>query len=192
MKSESDKILSMLQEGTISAAEAEELLEAVEDSPPVSRAAGFGDPPPDMDHLRSNWRQPFNISLIIAAISGSLMWRTRRASGLGKLLRNLLLMPLVLISAISALLLYFSKDGPWFHIRLRSADGDRLALSLPFPLQLIRGGLQLAQSQVPDPEVADKLNIAAEFLEEIESSDLQDPVTIDLKDEGDSVQIYLG
>ena len=192
MKSESDKILSMLEEGTITAEEADELLEAVEESPPTPQAVDPGEPPPRMENIRAAWRVPFNISLVVTAISGSLFIRTRRARGLAKVIWTLLLAPVMVISGLAAVLLYFSKDGPWLHVRVREEDGDRFAISLPFPLHLIRGAVRLAQSQVPDPEMVEKLDAAAEFLEAVEAADLQDPMTIDVRDEGESVQIYLG
>ena len=192
MKSESDKILGMLEEGTITAEEAQELLDAVEEAPPVMEELDTADSHPDMDQVRSTWRVPFNISLIVMGISGSLLWRARRAAGIAGLFRSLLLLPVTLIAGLSAVLLYFSKDGPWLHLRVRSDDGDRFAISLPFPLHLARGGIRLAQSQIPDQETREKLDAAAEFLEAVETSDLQDPLTIDVKENGESVQIYIG
>jgi hypothetical protein len=192
VKSESDKILGMLEEGTITAEEAQELLDAVEEAPPELDDLDTAVAGPDMDQIRAAWRVPFNISLIVMAISGSLIWRTRRAAGIARLFGRLLLFPVTLIAGLTAVILYLSKDGPWLHMRLRSDDGDRFALSLPFPLHLARGGLRLAQSQVPDEETREKLDAAAEFLEAVETSDLQDPLTIDVREDGDSVQIFIG
>jgi hypothetical protein len=118
--------------------------------------------------------------------------RTRRAAGIGRLVRGLILLPVTAIAGVAAVILYLSKNGPWLYLRVRSDDGDRFAIGLPFPLHLIRGGLRLVQSQVPDPDIGEKIDMAAEFLEAIETSDLQDPMTIDVRDEGDSVQIYFG
>ena len=192
MKSENDKILGMLEEGTITAEEAQELLDAVEEAPPVQDDLDTADSRPDMYQIRSAWRVPFNISLIVMAISGSLIWRTRRAAGIAGLFRLLLLLPVTLIAGLSAVILYFSKDGPWLHMRVRSDDGDRFAISLPFPLHLARGGLRLAQSQVPDQEMREKIDAAADFLEAVETSDLQDPLTIDIREDGESVQFFIG
>jgi hypothetical protein len=191
MKSESDKILSMLEEGTISASEAEEMLAALEDTASSSTPDPL-DTAPDMARIRAGWRTPFNISLLVTAAGGSLLWRKRRASGFGKLFRDLILLPITILGALTAALYYFAKDGPWFHIRLRSAQGERFSFSLPFPLNLMRGALEFARTQADEEEVAEKLDMAAEFLREVEASDFRDPLTIDLKDEGDSVQIYLG
>jgi hypothetical protein len=194
VKSESDKILSMLEEGTITAEEAQELLDAVEveDSAPPPAGIESAGPPPDMDAIKSAWRVPFNISLIVMAISGSLLWRTRRAAGAAGLIRSLLILPATILAALSAIFIYVSKDGPWLHLRVQENSGSRFAISLPFPLHLVRGGLRLAQSQVPDQEAREKIDAAAEFLEAVESSDLQDPLTIDVRENGESVQIYLG
>lgn len=193
MKSESDKILSMLEEGTITAEEAQELLNAVEDTPSAPASLNTADSyRPDMDKFRSAWRLPFNISLIVMAISGSLLWRTRRAAGIARLLPRLLFLPVTLLAGISALFIYVSKDGPWLHLRVQEESGSRFAISLPFPLHLVRGTLRLAQSQVPDQETREKLDAAAEFLEAVETSDLQDPLTIDVRENGETVQIYLG
>lgn len=192
MKTESDKILSMLEEGSITADEAQELLDAVEDSTPAPPIMEPVDPPPDMDQFRSTWRIPFNISLIVMAISGSLFWRTRRASGPPGLIRRLLFLPVTIIAGITAIFVYISKDGPWIHVRVKEDDGSRFAISLPFPLNLVRGGLRIAQTQVPDPDLREKLDIAADFLEAVEASDIQDPLTVDINDEGDSVQVFIG
>ena len=191
MKSESDKILNMLEEGTITAAEAEELLDAVEEDAGIPDQPSMTGPPPDMEQVRSAWQLPFNISLIITALGGSLLWRTRRATGFGRFARALILFPITIVAAISAAILYLSKNGPWLYMRIRSANGNDFALSLPFPLHWARGGLRLAQDQIPDQEVQEKLDAAADFLEAIETSNLEEPISIDIRDEGDSVEIYL-
>ena len=191
MKSESDKILSMLEEGTISAAEAEELLDAVAEEDVVAEATHVIGPRPDMAEVRAARRLPFNISLVIMTLSTSLLWRTRRTAGLVRLLRALFLLPLAVISGLSALILYLTKNGPWLYLRIRADDVDRFAFSLPFPLHWIRDGLQFAQTQVPDQEAQQKLETAAEFLEAVQTSNVQDPLTIDLSEEGNSVEIYL-
>jgi len=147
---------------------------------------------PDMEQIRSAWRVPFNISLIVTAISGSLLWRSRRASGLAKPILRLLLLPVTILGGLAALFIYISKDGPWLHLRVQEESGSRFAISLPFPLHLIRGALRFVQTQVPDQEAQEKLDAAADFLEAVEAADIQDPLTIDVREDGESVQIYLG
>ena len=149
MDGERDKILKMLEEGTISAEEAEELLAAIEgdyDDPAAVDTVYEG---PDMSQFRSYWRRPFTIAAVVLLVSGSGLLGTRGSRGLAGLLRRLLFWPVTLLAALTAVITYLSKDGPWLHMRIRSADGERIAISLPFPLHLLRGALRIATTQRP-------------------------------------------
>ena len=191
MNGEKDKILKMLEEGTITAEEAEELLGAVEeDEEPATISESYDGS--NTPQFRSNWQQPFTISMLVLAASGFGLLKTGRSKGLIRLVGRILFLPATIVAALAAVVLYLSKDGPWLHMRIRSSDGDRFSFSLPFPLHILRGGLRLATSQAPDEETREKLDAAAEFLEAVESADISDPVTIDIQDEGDSIQIFLG
>lgn len=195
MTDEQDKILSMLEEGTISAEEADVLLAAVEedvdDSSPHMKAAYPVGSPPDRGQVSEAWRLPFNISLVVAALSGSLLWRARRASRLANVVLTILLLPVMLVSGSFALFLYLSRSGPWLYMRIRGREGQRFAFSLPFPLEWARSAIQFIQSQEPDVEVREKLDMAGEFLAAVDSSDIQEPVSIDISDEGGRIEIYL-
>ena len=188
MDGERDKILKMLEEGTISAEEAEELLAAIDDSTAVE--ASYEEPDPPQFH--PNWQAPFAVSLFVFLLGGSGLLRTRGATGVPRLLSRLFFWPVTILAGLTAVITYLSKDGPWLHLRVKSSDGDRFALSLPFPLHLLRGGLRLATTQAEDEETRSKIDAAADFLEAVETADITDPVTIDIQDEGDSVQIFLG
>ncbi len=192
MQGEYEKILRMVEEGTITAEEAQDLFDAMEE---FEIESAIKDEPIDVpESLGSQhiWRRPFGISMIIATIGASLLFRTRRSTGLFSLLRGIVLIPVTLIAALVALITYLSKGGPWLHIRIRSAEGQRISLSLPFPLHVFRGGLRLVRSQISDDDVGEKLDAAADFLEAVETSDLRDPLTIDVMDEETNVQIFLG
>lgn len=191
MKSESDKILSMLEEGSITARKAEELLKAVEDDYAAAEEPYIPTARPDVSEIRAGWRLPFNISLVITTLSASVLWRTRHAGGLARLVRTVLFMPLTILAGLVTLVFYLAKDGPWLYVRVRSDVGSRFGISLPFPLHWIRKAVQFVQTQVPDPEAQDRLETAAEFLEAVETSNLQDPLAIDLRDEGQRVEIFL-
>jgi hypothetical protein len=191
MKSESDKILSMLEQGTITAAEAEELLDALEEDTDGVEVTHIVGPRPTSKEVRSAWRLPFNISLVVMTVSGSLLWRTRGSSGFFSFLKRLILLPITFVAGLSALILYLSKNGPWLYLRFRSVEGNKFAFSLPFPLNWARRGLRAAQEQVDDPEVQGKLDAVADFLEAVETSNLEDPVSINVREDGESVEIYL-
>jgi len=192
MHSEHEKILHMVEQGTITAEEAQELLDAMEDYEDESGIDDLVYDVPEAFGSRQIWRRPFGISMVVATIGGSLLLRTRRATGLFTWFRGVVLLPLTLVAMLVAVVTYLSKDGPWLHVRVRSAERERISLSLPFPLHLIRGGLLMARSQISDNEIGEKMDAAAEFLEAVETSDLRDPLTIDVMDEGNNVQIFLG
>jgi hypothetical protein len=130
--------------------------------------------------------------MLALLVSGSGLLQTRRSTGLPGLLRRFLFWPVTILAALTALITYLSKDGPWLHMRIRSADGDRIAISLPFPIHLLRGALRMATTQVPNEDAQEKLDAAVTFLEAVETADISDPVTIDVRDEGDNIQIFLG
>lgn len=188
MNGEQDKILSMLEEGTISAEEAQELLAAVEgpedDAGPEFEVARATDAP-DMSRFRDAWRVPFTISLAALALSGAGLLRARRGW-------RLLLAPVTLLAAVATVISYLSKDAPWLHVRVRSADGDRVNVSLPLPLPLLRAGLAIARQNAVNDEARQQLDMAEEFLAAMDQGQTPDPLVIDVNDEGDSVQVYLG
>ena len=191
MSNEQRKIEAMRAEGTISDADAEELLAALgEESQPLD-APSPDYAWPEMPVRGKAWQRPFTISLVSATFGSTLLWRTRHATGLMRLLHIFLLWPLTLFAAVAALVTYFSKESPWLHVRVRSADGSTFAISLPFPAQALNKALELAREQAPDPDVREKIDAAAEALAELDTSELKDPVVIDISDKGDSVQIFL-
>lgn len=192
MQPEQEKIMRMVEEGTISAEEAKELLDAIEQDFDEMRSDGEHFELGDELNSKEMWRRPFGLFMVISSIGGALLIRTRRSSGLASLMRGILLFPLTFISAFAAVLIYLSKDSPWLHIRVRSADQEKVTISLPFPLNIVRGGLQFISSQISDEEIGEKMDAATEFLEAVENTSLTDPVTIDIAEGGDSVQLFLG
>ncbi|MDX1413739.1 MAG: hypothetical protein R3293_06080 [Candidatus Promineifilaceae bacterium] len=192
MHDEHEKILHMVEEGTITAEEAQELLEAIDEKDGDSRPFYEDSDLARGVRFEKNWQKPFNISLVSAVIGGSIWYRFRKSRGLFSLISTVVFLPITLISLISAILIYISKDGPWLHIRVRSADGERIAVSLPFPQRVLQGGLRFARTQIDDKEVAENLDAFSELLDTIEDSELSDPVSIDIMDNGDNVQIYFG
>ena len=188
MNGEREKILAMLEEGTISAAEAQELLEAI-DVTAEMEAKDFSWP--EMPARGEAWQRPFNLALFGSILGAVLLLATRKTGGLLRFLRLVLLWPLTLFSAAAALITYFSKDSPWVHVRVRSKDGKDFTVSLPFPASALHKAMDVIREQVPDQETQEKLDAAAEILAEMNASDLKNPLIIDISDEGDSVQVYL-
>jgi hypothetical protein len=190
MSNERDKILAMVEEGSITAEEAEELLAALEESsdqaPPAPDISW-----PDMPQRGQTWQRPFNASLIGVVSGGVLLLATRKAEGFWGLIRLLVLWPLTIAAGLIALVTYFSKDSPWVHLRVKTHDGKDFSVSLPFPAEGLQKALRFARDQATDDDVREKIDAAAEILAEMDTGDLKDPVVIDISDEGDSVQLFL-
>ena len=191
MSSERDKILAMVEEGTISAEEANELLEALADTDDQAQADGPTFSWPDMPRRGQSWQRPFNLALFGSLFGGLLLLSTRKSTGFMAVIRVLVLWPLTIFAALAAIITYFTKDSPWLHVRVISDGKEEITISVPFPAQALQKGLSLAREQATSAGVREKIDAAAEILAEMDTGDLKDPVVIDISDEGDSVQIYL-
>lgn len=188
MSGERDKILAMLEEGTISAAEANELLEALEE-PQEQQTADFSWP--DMPARGEAWQKPFNAALLGAITGGVLLLGTRNASGFMRFIHRFVLWPLTLFAALAAVITYFTKDSPWLHVRVQSDDNPEFKISMPFPAPALQKALDVARSRAPNADVQEKIDAAAEILAEMDAEDRKNPIVIDISDEGDNVQIWL-
>lgn len=197
MDQEREKILAMVEEGTLSAAEAQDLLQALEET---------GDPPQETDHRPLQaadfdwpqmpaqgeaWRRPFNTSLLAAISGAALLLATRGSGGFVRFLHRFLFWPLTIFAALSALITFFSKDSPWLHVRVQSKKDTEFAVSVPFPAGALQSALRAARQRAPNADIQEKIDAAAEILAEMDTGDLRDPLVIEISDEGDSVQIYL-
>ncbi len=191
MGDERDKILAMVEEGTISAEEANELLEAVEEDEEQETMATADFSWPDMPQHGQSWRKPFNLALLGSIIGGMLLLITRKSSGFLGFLHKFILWPLTLTAILTAVIAFFTKDSPWLHVRVQTEDSPDFSISLPFPAQALNKALNVARSRAPNADVQEKIDAAAEILAEMDTSNLKDPLVINISDEGDSVQVYL-
>ena len=191
MSNERDKILAMVEEGTISAEEANELLEAIEETRDQAPAATPDFNWPDMPRRGESWRRPFNLSLLGSIFGSILLLSTRKSTGFWGFMHRFILWPLTLTAVLIAIITYFTKDSPWLHVRIISDDKEEFTISLPFPASALQTALRIAREQAPNEDVREKIDAAAEILAEMDTGDLKDPVVIDISDEGDSVQVYL-
>ena len=194
MSDEREKILAMVEEGTISAEEANELLEAIEDTEetPVQQSDSLVDFSwPEMPARGESWQRPFNLALFGTISGATLLLATRKSSGILRLIHTFIFWPLTIFAAIVAVVTFFSKDSPWLHVRVQSKDNPEFTISLPFPAEALQKALSVARSRAPNVDVQEKIDTAAEILAEMDTDDLKDPLVIDISDEGDSVQVYL-
>jgi hypothetical protein len=204
------QILEMLEKGTITAEEAAQLLGAVDkgESGAVkgSRPGGIAqqDPTsvdPDQVALASSrpdaerWNRfrqiPFAIAIALLAISGTGMCLvTSRADGritLGWIAMLLLFVFSVFATAITL----WVRSAPWIHVRIEERDGKRIAISLPLPLTLAQWGLQIARPYV-DERIAGHLDTSTEFLRAMRQNRGTEPLSVDIDEDGQRVQVYIG
>lgn len=197
-----EHILQMLQNGAISAEEADRLLSAIDgddaipEVPPVDERIPDEPLPggvlPHITDYRGGWRVPFFGSLFMAALSARQLMRPRKDegffSGLGRAFHGLMLA----VAGFGALLSLWSRDARWLHVKVEEEDGTRIDISLPVPVQLVGWVLRTARPYVDD-ETAAQLDTGLEVLQamqdEMDSPDGQ-PIMIDVNDEGTHVQVY--
>jgi hypothetical protein len=207
------KILQMVEEGTITGAEAEKLLQALQ---PVERVEMFALPEvdtavsetivtpegevvysptepdaPDMDYFRHFWLLPFLVSLVALLFSSAALWAVVQFGGALNLLL-VCLVPLVGLALAATLLTLWSRWAYWLHIRVHEKRGKRIAISLPVPLRLMGFVLRFAGNRTGHSQTGN-LAAAATLLEGLQEAPKGEPLMIAVDDEdGDQVRIFIG
>lgn len=191
MSDERDKILAMVEEGTISAEEANELLEALDESDGQESEAMTDFSWPDMPQRGQAYQPAFNVALLGSMIGGFLLLITRKSSGFMGFIHRFIFWPFTVFAILSTIIAYLTKDSPWLHIRVQSEGNPEFKISLPFPADALNNALNVARTRAPNADVQEKIDAAAEILAEMDTRNLKDPLVINISDEGDSVQVYL-
>ncbi len=211
MKEERHQILQMLQEGTITADQAMELLQAMdeegsgEDTAVTSFADTYTEPlsgdiltpndPPNLDRYRQFWKIPFLIGLAFLVLFGFWLRGIYLSSEGAITFGFICVWSLFMLAFLATLLALFSRRAAWLHVRVQEKGGHRIAISLPLPLGLVGWGIKMAYGFV-DEKTRGQLDMASAFLsaakEELKQPDGR-PMTIDVDDDdGDKVQVYIG
>ena len=196
------QVLQMLQDGKLTAVEAQELLQALE--PAViteeTQEAIEGEivtpvEPPDMDRFRRFWQYPFFISLaVLIGVGLGLRSMYQASEGAITFWFICVLLLFILTFTVTALA-FMSRSAPWVHVRVKEKGGRRIAISLPLPMGLAQWGINIARNFVPDTEQRN-LDMAADFIRSARH-DLKgpntEPLMINVDDEdGDQVQVFIG
>ena len=199
------QILQMLEEGRITAEEANQLLSAIGPDQEVGEVSGEAvlkpvidseagtEPPLNTDGFRNRfWRIPLLIalgSLLLSAIGLTLMYQ---AAGQVAFIGFLCVWSFFLLALLASVFLLLIRKAPWLHVRIQEQDGQRFAISLPLPLSLANWGIRAARYFVPQDQVA-YLETAGAFIDEMKNSPEREPIIIDVDDDdGDKVQVYIG
>jgi hypothetical protein len=206
MSEEQRRILQMVQDGILSAAEADELLRALEDLPGEHPGQDAVEPPapeapdpvrvttvppdePDDTTFRRYWEIPVTVGVGLLATSGiCLLWSgTVGLFGLGVLC----LWSLFLLAGLIVLIGFWSRTARWVHIRVSETDGDRLRISLPLPLGMASWGIRIGQRFV-DEETRSSLDMAAGLLSMVTLAPGDDPISVEVdEDDGDHIQVIV-
>lgn len=206
MSEAEDQILKMLEEGRITAEEADKLLSAL--GPEQSVGIVGGDavlsspmPPepedshidrPDFDRFRGLWFIPFIIaagSLLLSGLGLAFMYQADESIAT---LGFLCIWSIFLLAFLATFLLLLARRAPWMHLRVQEKDGRRIAISLPLPLGLAHWILGIARNFVPK-EQAMHLDTADAFVTAIREDPDREPIIIDVDDDdGDKVELYIG
>jgi hypothetical protein len=207
------QILQMVQEGKITVDEASDLLEALESQAPPPAAGVDVAPsqdgalpaseapaptiPPEMERFRRFSYLAFAILLVITLLTG---WGSyalfRRAEG--RITFGFVTVSALFVLAFAATVLaLWATTVPWLHVRISPAKdsaGTRLAISMPLPLGLAGWGLRFAHRFV-DKETNRHLDAAGALVLAMKN-DLgkpgADPIVVDVDDEDERVQVYIG
>jgi hypothetical protein len=198
------KVLQMLEDGSITAEEAETLLAAIGQeergtgyvdgeniTPDMPKAVPY-ETPPERTRFRRFWKIPFFIaagSLLLSAFGLALMYQS---AGQVALIGFICVWGIFLVALLATVLMLMVRKAPWFHLRIQEINGRRFAISFPLPLSLARWILPIAKIFVPDEQAA-YLEMAAAIVKQMTNDPDQEPIMIDVEDEdGDRVQVYFG
>lgn len=143
------KILQLVADHTITAAEAELLLDAMEDpaeAAPAPEAAEITPTPPDKPKWAAHWLIPFTSGLLLA--SAGFGYTAMAVLGLIDRLWLFLTVFVWLMGCILIILAWFSQSSKWLHIKVKN-ERERINISLPLPPSWIAWGLKLARPFIP-------------------------------------------
>ncbi|MEM7330983.1 MAG: hypothetical protein AAF490_02750 [Chloroflexota bacterium] len=204
MNNAHEHVLQMLQDGKISAEDAEKLLTAldVSEQPPHDDEQSLtGDviptnpDPPNFDWFRTFWRVPFFVSAAFSLLFGLWLRSVYQSSGGAVTFGFICLWSFFMLSLVATAVSFLSRQSPWLHLRVKPNNGPRLRLSFPLPVRIASVGISFAQGFVPNSEKAN-LEVVAGFLQGARESLTNgevDPIFIDVDDDdGDQVQVFIG
>ncbi len=202
------EILEMIQRGTISPKEGLNLIEALgelwEEEASGEFDTGVDDIEPqaliptpvfmeeEFNKWRAWWVIPFWIGVGITTLGGALMYWAWSVKGLG--LGFFLAWIPFLVGVGTMMLGWNSKTGPWVHIRIQQAPGEkpeRIAISLPIPTRFFAWTIRTFGGFIQGVDAA---GIDAVLMGLENSSPGEPPLSIDIADneDGQKVKVYIG
>ncbi|GAB4572795.1 MAG: hypothetical protein Kow0077_13280 [Anaerolineae bacterium] len=190
-----EHILHMLQNGTISAEEADRLLQAIETDRVAEEVPHEPLPAinvPRASTYRAGWKVPFVGSLMVVAVSSMKLLSLRGKQGvLANLNRNTTRL-IFGLGVLGALLSVWSREARWLRIKIEDRDGPQVDIALPVPVHLIGWVLRTLRPLV-DPDTAARIDSGLEVIQalgdEMDRPDGQ-PIIVDINEDDNRVQIF--
>ncbi|MCP4428997.1 MAG: hypothetical protein GY803_31315 [Chloroflexi bacterium] len=199
-----NQVLQMLQDGKLTAEQAQELLQALESpstsqsdepTPVLTGEVIQPEEPPDMDRFRRFWQYPFFIALLVLLLVGLGLRSLYQSSEGAITLWFVCVLSVFVLLTLLTVLVFMSRRSAWLHVRVKEKDGRKIAISLPLPMGLAQWGINIARGFMPNEKQAN-LDVASEFLKTARAdlkSPGSDPLMINVDDEdGDQVQVFIG
>lgn len=192
MDEERERILQMVEAGTITADEAGALLAALEDTPGEAPGGAAPSQRPATEFPDRPWEFPFFGGLVVAVLGLLGLSRALRQPSSGGP-RSLLARAgagFTLLAGLAAVAVgFWSRTAPWLHVRLFSREGDNVNFSLPLPLFLAGWAIDLADA-FADEEAAVRLQSVADFVDALRRGDAARPFSMEIE-EGDGNRLLV-
>jgi hypothetical protein len=213
MTDERMRILEMIEQGTITAEEGADLINALEEldlqaeeaveadyeafepDPTLSEKPAWEDTPmeplPDMTKWRNYWYIPLAIGVVITGISGLLVYAGNQGSW-HWFWMVCVWMPL-LFGIFLTVASWLSRTARWLHVRVNTGEDEwprRIAISFPLPIGITAFGMKLFGRYIPGMENV-PLDEAVMAIKDSTNPDSPLYVEVDSPD-GEHVQVYIG
>jgi hypothetical protein len=196
---EQQEILRMIQNGTISAEEGAALLETLEETHPELLFASHNAvqrPDQQASQQVPKWKRwwviPFWTGVAVTVLSSWLIYAAWDARGLGLLF---FFSWLPFLAGLAVLILgWNSRTGPWLHIQIRQAPGEKprqIDINLPIPIQFAGWLLEMFGHFIPGLKAAGLMEIKTY----LKTDQLQkQPLHIEINDAecGEQVTLIIG
>lgn len=203
VSSERLEVLTMIDQGVISAEEGHALLQVMageqDEAPEIPETPPTESPQiPDLDEIEA-WKQShlwiWQIALWtgigITTLSAGLMYWAWRASGFGVWFA-LTWLPF-LLGVLVLILAWGSQRSPWLHVHIQQKPGEtpeKVVISLPVPVRLTAWALRTFGHHIPN---MDGVSLEAAILALRDSVQDETPFFVDVNEveDGARVQVFI-
>jgi hypothetical protein len=192
-------ILEKVRSGEISAAEAEQLLRAVDEQPSAASQASPGpdpepqigtseveDPLKNLGWWKNAWLIPVWVGTGVLVLSAWLLswgYASHRFFWFYCSWLPLLLGMGILLIGV------WSRQARWAHVRIQDSDGTKISISVPLPIRLASWALHTFAPRIPELKKK-HLEALPDILNAMEET--RDPITVEVDEKGgDHVRVFI-